>query len=349
MKYGNGFYPLLFTLRHERILTDFAYFRRHLVYLPTDGVIIGTTAAVLDPYLVDHNVTRDGENRGMDFFAAVPDTIVPAPKTNDAEDEDDDDRGKRSSGNSFLSSGRGGGDGGSTSLASSNASSASAAGNSPRRSGPDRLSRLVRSLQFVDKFGNGFDLDLRCNGDRSARQALDVLESLRPEYEGRRRHRLTGLELVDREDVDRLRHAGVIANLQVKVIASSKHDSGNSWLQLSSDWGQPSDPIFRDLVNLVGEKRAANAIPIRDLHLSGAGRHVSRLFKKTLLTWNFSGARVTLSSDWDVNAKSPLIGIKNAVTRGRQAVDIQVAIKTSPTGQYCRIILNSFHSKFLNF
>ena len=33
---------------------------------------------------------------------------------------------------------------------------------------------------------------------------------------------------------------------------------------------------------------------------------------------------MTLSSDWDVNAKSPLIGIRNALTRGRQAVDVQV-------------------------
>ncbi len=39
-----------------------------------------------------------------------------------------------------------------------------------------------------------------------------------------------------------------------------------------------------------------------------------------------TGAKVTLSSDWDVNPKNPLVGIRNAVTRGRQAVDVQVRL-----------------------
>ena len=32
--------------------------RRSLLHLPTDGVIISTTAAVLEPYDIDYNVTR---------------------------------------------------------------------------------------------------------------------------------------------------------------------------------------------------------------------------------------------------------------------------------------------------
>ncbi len=47
------------------------------------------------------------------------------------------------------------------------------------------------------------------------REALDVLERLRPEFEGRRRHRLSGMELVHRDDLDRVRAAGITANLQV--------------------------------------------------------------------------------------------------------------------------------------
>ena len=32
--------------------------RRSLISLPTDGVIISTTAAVVEPYVMDYNVTR---------------------------------------------------------------------------------------------------------------------------------------------------------------------------------------------------------------------------------------------------------------------------------------------------
>ncbi len=45
----------------------------------------------------------------------------------------------------------------------------------------DRLSKVIRSLQFVDKFGAGYDLDIRANGDRAVRETLDVLQKLRPE------------------------------------------------------------------------------------------------------------------------------------------------------------------------
>jgi len=54
------------------------------------------------------------------------------------------------------------------------------------------------------------------------------------------------LELVDREDVERLRQLNLIASLQ-----------------LTSDWALPNEPIFKDLVELVGKERAKNAIPLR--------------------------------------------------------------------------------------
>ncbi len=38
---------------------------------------------------------------------------------------------------------------------------------------------------------------------------------------------------------------------------------------------------------------------------------------------------MTLSSDWDINSKNPLIGIRNAIVRGRQAVDVQVSCFSS--------------------
>jgi len=57
---------------------------------------------------------------------------------------------------------------------------------------------------------------------------------------------LTGLELVDREDVERLRQLNLIASLQLTI-----------------DWVLPNEPIFKDLVELVGKERAKNAIPLR--------------------------------------------------------------------------------------
>lgn len=65
-------------------------------------------------------------------------------------------------------------------------------------------------------------------------------------------------------------------------------------------------PGFSDVKDLVGDAKGNDFIPLKSLR--------------------DSGAKMTLSSDWDVADMSPFGGIHNAVQRGRQSIDIKVGL-----------------------
>ncbi len=83
-----------------------------------------------------------------------------------------------------------------------------------------RLSGLLRRLQALDKFGRGFDFDLRANGSRGVRVALEAVTGARL---NERRHRITGVETVDPQDIPRFKKLGVMANAQVHQSISVLH------------------------------------------------------------------------------------------------------------------------------
>lgn len=102
------------------------------------------------------------------------------------------------------------------------------------------------------------------------------------------RHRLTHVEYIDPADYTRFANLNVTADAQV-----------------AGDFTQPNH--WHDNDYLVGPALASNIIPLKDL--------------------NNAGARLTLSSDWDVSNLNPFVGLQNAVTRSPQEISIQDAIK----------------------
>ncbi len=65
----------------------------------------------------------------------------------------------------------------------------------------------------------------------------------------------------------------------------------------------PDSPAVEQLKLLVGEERAENYIPVRDLQASGAV--------------------VTLSSDFDVSTNNPFAGLANALHREPQSITLK--------------------------
>jgi len=102
------------------------------------------------------------------------------------------------------------------------------------------------------------------------------------------RHRLTHVEFVTPSDYGRFAQLNVIADAQV-----------------AGDFTQPAH--WGDNDYLVGSGLTGAIIPLRSL--------------------KDAGARVTLSSDWDVSSLNPFQGLENAVTRDPQALTLEEAIK----------------------
>lgn len=148
-----------------------------------------------------------------------------------------------------------------------------------------------RMQRYAEALGPlGYDLHIHTIGDGAVRDALDAIEAARAAHppDAPPRHRLTHLELVDPADRARFAELGVIADLQV-----------------AGDFALPEHAA--DLEPLIGE-RAFDMLPLRGLH--------------------DAGARVTLSSDWDVSELSPFLGMRNALLRGEQGLpDLESAIR----------------------
>lgn len=102
------------------------------------------------------------------------------------------------------------------------------------------------------------------------------------------RHRLTHVEYVDPSDYGRFAQLNVTADAQV-----------------AGDFTQPENWHENDY--LVDPTLNERIIPLKDLAAQGA--------------------RITLSSDWDVSDLNPFVGLQNAVTRSPQQLSLAEAIK----------------------
>lgn len=102
------------------------------------------------------------------------------------------------------------------------------------------------------------------------------------------RHRITHVEVVNSADIPRFAELNVTADAQV-----------------AGDFANPEHWHEND--ELIGAHRADNAVPIKSL--------------------DQAGARVTLSSDWNVSPFNPFIGLQNAVTRAPQELPLGKAIQ----------------------
>lgn len=128
----------------------------------------------------------------------------------------------------------------------------------------------------------GFDFHIHAIGDRGITEALDAIEGARLTNGNiGARHRITHLEIVDPLDYPRFAALNVTADMQV-----------------AGDWSNPDH--WHDNDFLIGPVRADNMIPLRSLF--------------------DNGARITLSSDYDVSDINPFVGMQHALTRAPQAL-----------------------------
>lgn len=102
------------------------------------------------------------------------------------------------------------------------------------------------------------------------------------------RHRITHVEIINPTDIPRFAQLNVTADAQVA--------------------GSFTNPEYwHENDELIGTVRSDNAVPIKSL--------------------DAAGARVTLSSDWNVSPFNPFLGLQNAITRAPQELTLAKAIK----------------------
>jgi len=140
--------------------------------------------------------------------------------------------------------------------------------------------RLTHYITELEK--TGFDFHIHALGDGAVRESLNAIESTQiTNGNADTRHRLTHLELIHSDDIDRFKELGVIADFQV---------AGEWTLSENNDY----------LEELIGVKRLADQIPVRSVY--------------------DTGAVVTLSSDYDVSSISPFVGMQHALSREHQSM-----------------------------
>ena len=120
------------------------------------------------------------------------------------------------------------------------------------------------------------------------RGVTEALNAIQKSGTANGRHRLTHVEMITAADMSRFKQLNVTADAQV-----------------GGEFTQPQ--YWHDNDHLVGSALADNLVPIKSL--------------------NEAGARLTLSSDWNVSSLNPFVGIQNAVTRSPQNISLKEAIK----------------------
>ncbi|WP_020592531.1 amidohydrolase [Kiloniella laminariae] len=128
----------------------------------------------------------------------------------------------------------------------------------------------------------GFDFLIHTIGDQAVHESLNAIEKVRSRngLAVDRRHRLTHVEIADPLDLPRFQQLDTVADFQV-----------------AGDWTFPEE--YAPEGELIGD-RANNPIPLRTVY--------------------DTGARITLSSDYDVSPMNPFIGMEHALTRGTEAL-----------------------------
>jgi len=134
----------------------------------------------------------------------------------------------------------------------------------------------------------GFDFHIHAIGSKGVRAALNAIaQAMKTNGARERRHKLTHLELVSPPDRKRFKELGVIADFQL---------AGDFAKIENAHWSK----------HRIGE-RYKELLPIADIHATGA--------------------KITLSSDWDVSSLSPFVGIQNAVQRGKKGFTLKQALR----------------------
>lgn len=150
------------------------------------------------------------------------------------------------------------------------------------------IGRMTRLITALEEVG--YDFHIHAIGDRGVSEAMDAIDASR-NINGNllARHRITHLEMVDPVDYTRFKELDVTADMQV-----------------CGDFAQPEH--WHDNDFLVGDKRASIVVPLKSIFNTGA--------------------RITLSSDYDVSALSPFVGMQNALTRVPQELpDVESVVK----------------------
>ena len=148
--------------------------------------------------------------------------------------------------------------------------------------------RMTNLITILEQ--TGYDFHIHAIGDRGITESLDAIESARMTNGAiGARHRITHLEIVKATDLPRFPALNVTADMQV----AGNFTNPNNW----------NENNF-----LVGASRTDSIIPLKAFHNAGA--------------------RITLSSDWDVSSLNPYVAMKNALTRSPQELpDIETALQ----------------------
>jgi len=150
------------------------------------------------------------------------------------------------------------------------------------------VNRLTNLISTLEQ--TGYDFHIHTIGDRGVTEAINAIESARnTNGDIGARHRLTHLEIVDTADYSRFSPLNITADVQV-----------------AGDFTNPEHWHVNDF--LIGFDRSENMIPLKSIFNTGA--------------------RVTLSSDWDVSWLNPFVSIQNALTRAPQELStVEDAVK----------------------
>lgn len=137
-------------------------------------------------------------------------------------------------------------------------------------------SRLANYITQLEL--TGYDFHIHAIGDRGITESLNAIQTARNTagHSGLgARHRITHVEMVNPTDYTRFSSLNVVADMQV-----------------AGSFSQPSH--WNEHSSLIGT-RGTPSIPLKSLYNAGA--------------------KITLSSDWDVSNLNPFIGMQNALTR----------------------------------
>ncbi len=149
--------------------------------------------------------------------------------------------------------------------------------------------RLTNLIATLEQ--TGFDFHIHAIGDRGITEAINAIENARNiNGDIGARHRVTHLEIVDTADYGRFAPLGIIADMQV-----------------AGDFTNPDQWHENDF--LIGSERSDNLIPLKSIFNTGA--------------------KITLSSDWDVSSVNPFVAMQNALTRAPQELPtVEDAVKS---------------------
>jgi len=148
--------------------------------------------------------------------------------------------------------------------------------------------RMVSLITSLET--KGYDFHIHAIGDRGVTESLDAIAAARTTNgDIGARHRVTHLEVVKQTDYSRFSSLNVTADMQV-----------------TGDFTNPNH--WHDNDDFIGVTRSDNLVPVKSI--------------------SDAGARVTLSSDWDVSSISPFVGIQNSLTRVPQNLpNVAAAVK----------------------